>query len=157
MALLKPGVPTAMFGKLDAEFQVRGRIALTGVADAIKRQAKINASNGKHAFGTPTPATPGLGPAIISRTLVGSIDRTIVTREVFGYLCQIGTAANHFPAYPVRRKEKASSKYGYILEVIGCRNGSKYPFLYSAAKFGFEIAAPAIYKEKYGDNWIRLI
>lgn len=157
MALLEPGVPTAMFGKLDAEFRLRGRIALTEVADAIKRQAKINASSGKHAFGTPTPATPGTGPAIISRTLVNSLDRTAVTHQVFGYLCQIGTAANRTPSYPVGRKEKTSSKYGYILEVIGCRNGALYPFLYPAAKFAFDHVAPIIYTEKYGTHWVRLI
>lgn len=157
MALLEPGVPTAMFGKLDAEFQLRGRIALTGVADAIVRQAKINANGGKHAFGTPTPAVPGTGPAIISRTLVKSLDRSVVTRQVFGYLCQVGTAANQFPSYPVKRQEKASSKYGYILELTGCRDGTRYPFLYAAAKFGFDHVAPILYTEKYGTHWVRLI
>ncbi|HEY6021602.1 MAG TPA: hypothetical protein VIY48_17565 [Candidatus Paceibacterota bacterium] len=158
MALLVPGVPTAMFGKLDDEFRLRGRIALTEVADKIKELAKFNASSqGWHQYGTPTPATPGQGPAQISGTLVKSIDRSPVTREVFGYLCQVGTAAGMYPSYGSGIKSKASSKYGYILEVVGCRDGSRYPFLYRAAELGFNFYAPIIYKKKYGDKWARLI
>lgn len=158
MAILEPGVPTAMFGRLDAEFKLRGRIALTPVADAIKKQARINASSGKHKWGTKTPATPGTGPAIISKTLVNSIDRTTVDRYSFGWLVQIGTAAQKYPSYPgVHRPGKPSSQYGYILEVTGCRNGYRYPFLYAAAKFGFDTAAPIIYGQIYGEHWARLI
>lgn len=46
---------------------------VTEGSHAIERQAKINASSGRHAAGTPTPATPGSGPAIITGTLRRSI------------------------------------------------------------------------------------
>lgn len=151
---LAPGVATAMFTKLSAEYMLRGGIALTKLADSIKKQAKINASNGKHARYTPTPATPGKGPAIISKTLVGSLDRSNVSRQVYGYLCRVGTAANRFPNY---YPNVASSTYGYILEVSGLRNGSTFPFLKYAAEFGFDIVAEIIYKEAYGDKWARLL
>lgn len=158
MALLQPGVPTAMFGRLDAEFNLRGRIALAEVADKIKELARLNASShGRHAWGTPTPAYPGSGPSQISGTLVRSLNRSPVTREVFGYLCQVGTTAGMYPSYGKGVNSKASSKYGYILEVVGCVDGSRYPFLYAAAELGFNFYAPIIYTRKYGDNWVRLI
>lgn len=155
MALLKPGVPTAMFGLIDQEFRLRGRIALTPLADAIVRQAKINASNGRHAYGTPTPARPGLGPATISRTLVNSLDRSTVERQPFGWFVQVGTAINRYPQ--TYKSKKPSSKYGYILEVTGLKNGNKYPFLYPAFKWGVDHVATVIYTEKYGTGWSRLI
>ncbi len=148
---LRPGVPTAMFAKLDDQFQIRGRIAITEVADAVKYKTKERLKViGSHRLGTPTPAYRGGPPAMISKTLYNSIDRSIVSRMIYGYLCQVGTAAGRFPQYSRR---KASSKYGYILEVTW----GEYPFLYDAAKWVFDVAAPQIYKQKYGDNWVRLI
>lgn len=155
MALLEPGVPTAMFGRFDAEVQLRGRIALTPLADAIKKQAKINASNGSHIYGTKTPATPGTGPARISSALYKSIDRSLVTRESFGWFCQVGTAAGVYPSS--YKSKKASSQYGRILELTGCRNGALYPFLYYAFEWGVTTQADILYTAAYGSNWARLI
>ena len=149
---LRPGVPTAMFAKLNSEFEVRGRIALTEVADAVKYKTKAKlAAMGAHPLHTKTHAYPGGPPAMISGTLFRSIDRSAVTRMVYGYLCQIGTAAGMYPYYG--KKKKPSSKYGLILE----ETSGKYPFLYDTAKWVFDVAAPQIYKKKYGDNWVRLI
>ena len=154
MAVLEPGVPTAMFTRLNAEGALRGRIALTELADAIKKQARINANNGNHVLGTKTPATPGTGPARISRTLSGGIDRSNVTRQPFGWLCQVGTVVGLRPTY----SNKNSSKYGYILEVTGCRDGSKYPFLYPAFTYGANTMAKIIFDAKYGTSgWTRVI
>lgn len=153
MAVFEPGVPTAVFARLNEEFEIRGRIALTPVADAIIRQAKTNASVGSHAYGTPTPARPGTGPARISGTLVRSIDRGPVTRHLLGWAVQVGMTAGQYPTY---RTRKSSSQYARILEVDGCRDGSRYPFLYAAAEFVFAIAATVIYTEKYGTGWRRI-
>lgn len=155
MALLEPGVPTAMFGKLDAEFQLRGRIALTPLADAIKAEAKKRASNGSHLYGTKTPAFPGSGPARISSTLYRSIDRSVVTREAFGWFCQVGMVPNQYPS--TYRSKKSSSQYARILELTGCRNGATYPFLYPAFYWGVTVQAEVIYTEMYGSGWTRLI
>lgn len=154
MAILLPGVPTAMFGLFNAEAQLRGRIALAPLADAIVRQAKINANNGTHLWGTKTPATPGTGPAKISSTLYKSIDRSTVTREPFGWFCQVGMAAGSTPPY---RSKKTSSQYARILELTGCRNGARYPFLYSAFEWGANTQADILYTAAYGANWARLI
>jgi hypothetical protein len=154
MPLLEPGVPTAMFGRLDAQFMLRGRIALTELADVIKKQAKRNASNGRHQLHTPTPARPGHGPAIISKSLVNSIDRSSVTREVFGYYCRIGMVEGNYSPY---NGNTTTSKYAQILELIGTKNGNMFPFLYPAAGFGFGLAAEIIFREKYGSRWVKLI
>ena len=156
MALLEPGVPTAMFGLFNTECELRGRIALTPLADAIVRQAKINASNGSHKWGTKTPASPGTGPAKISSTLNRSIDRSVVTRQSFGWFCQVGMRAGTYPGYPGGWR-KPASKYAYILEVTGCRNGARYPFLYYAFEWGANTQADIIYRQMYGSNWARLI
>lgn len=158
MALLLPGVPTAMFGLFDAEVELRGRIALSPLADAIKKQAKINASNGIHRWGTKTPAIPGTGPAKISQTLWRSIDRSEVTREAFGWFCQVGMKAGTYPGYSANSGwRKAASQYAYILEVSGCRNGARYPFLYYAFEWGVTTQADILYRAAYGSNWARLI
>lgn len=153
-AVLEPGVPNAMFARFTANGILAGKIALTGLADLIKKQAKINAYNGHHTYGTPTPATPNHGPATISRTLINSIVRSEVTREIYGWQCQVGMAGNRMPPY--NAGPHTSSQYAKILELVGCKNGAMYPFLYPAAKFGFDIGAHAIYSKAYGTNWIRI-
>lgn len=155
MPEFRPGVPTAMFTKLSAEMLLRGGIALTELADGLKKQAKINASTGRHQLGTPTPS-PGnpVGPAIISRTLVGSIDRTQVIRDLRGYVCSVGTAAGKTPPY----HHVPSSQYGLALELQGVRRGRKtFPFLYPAFNFAVNHLATVIYTQKYGAKWARVI
>lgn len=155
MAILEPGVPTAMFTKLSAEFMLRGGIALTELADGLKKQAKINAQTGRHKLGTPSPS-PGnpVGPATISRALVNSIDRTAVTRQPFGYLCQVGMAAGQTNPY----HHITTSRYARALEIDGVRSDRKtFPFLYPAFTFAVNHLASVIYTQKYGARWARVI
>lgn len=151
MAELLPGAMTAVFAKLAAEGLARGPVALAPLADAIAKQARTNASNGRHQYGTPTPARPGEGPAQISGTLRGSIVRTDVTRTVTGAEVHVGTAAGRVPP----RGGTPSSKYGLYLE-RGLKNGAKYPFLTTAFTFGTSVIAPALYRKAYGEGWKQL-
>jgi hypothetical protein len=152
--LFVSGQPTAIFSRLITESQRRNRIALIPIADAIKKQAKINASNGRHAYGTPTPSMGApQGPAVISRTLVNAIDRTTPVTTPAGWLVQVGMASGRVPPYSRRRD---SSQYAEILELVGSRRGRKFPFMYSAARFGFDVVAPVIYREMYGSTWYRV-
>ncbi|MBV6697433.1 hypothetical protein KV557_09885 [Kitasatospora aureofaciens] len=151
MPELRPGVMSATFMKLAAEGVARGPIALAELADAILKQAKTNASNGTHAWGSPTPARPGEGPAKISGTLVKSLARTSVNRTVTGAEVRVGTQPGMTPPYG----RTPSSKYGSYLEQ-GLKNGAKYPFLSTAFNFGVHVAAPAIYRKAYGEGWKRL-
>ncbi len=155
MPPLTPGVPLAMFSRFDAQMQVRGRIALSELADGLKRQAKENANNGRHKLGTPSlsPGDP-VGPSVISGALRRSIDRTSVSRQSYGWLCQVGlTAAQSNPYNKVH-----TSVYGRVLELEGVRrSGKRFPFLYSAFNFAATHLAHVIYTKKYGSDWVRLI
>lgn len=153
---LEPGLLTAVFAKIAADGSIiRTPIALADLANKILGQAKTNVSNGQHAWGTPTPARPGEGPARISGTLWGSLVRTDVKRTPTGAEVRIGTEPGKVPPYSKGRSRTPSSKYGYYLET-GLRNGTTYPFLTTAFQFGVTIAAPSIYKKAYGDGWKRL-
>lgn len=153
MVEFRPGVPTAVFARLGADLQARGRIALAPLADGIVRKAKANASVGQHPLGTPTPS-PGRpqGPSRISFTLVRSIDRTPVVRFGRGWLCQVGVEKGHIPWY----HKIESSEYAKFLELYGVHGHGQFPFLYPAAEQGFAILAPEIYNRMYGSGWTRL-
>lgn len=123
---LAPGVFTSMFTKAAAEVLVKIPLALTPVALAIENEAKRNASQGSHAYGTKTPARPGGGPARISGTLVRSITHSNPTVSVTGGISiRVGPEGG---LYSPHNRRTPSSKYGYYLET-GLRNGSVYPFL----------------------------
>lgn len=151
VAELRPGVPTAIFARVIGEVKVRGPLALTPVADELKREAKANASQGRHTLGTKTPASPGGGPAQISGTLVRSIDRSPVIRIDRGWMCEVGVAGGYMPYYG----RKSSDAYSYILEITGCRNGAHYPFLEPAFDMVAAFYAPAFFTSVYGSTWGR--
>lgn len=143
---------TATFTRLAAEGEMKGRIALEPLANAVERQAKINASSGSHKRGTPTPAQPGSGPAVISGTLRRSITHSAIARVGTGWETRVGTAVGFTPPYG----RSPASRYGLALET-GLRNGAVYPFLGPAFTFAVRFAAPAIYRAAYGSGWKRLI
>lgn len=160
MPLLKPGVPTVMFTRFDAAGRIAGRVAITKVADAAVSAVRKNLrSAGSHAYGTPSPARPGGPPARISSTLMKSIDRSRVTREAFGFFCQIGTAQGMIPPYAMGVSPTTSSQYGLILESLGLKDGSTYPFFYDTVELVFVMTAPIIFERLYGDafNVVRTI
>lgn len=146
MRELRPGVFTALFGKVIAAERAAGKIALTQIAQAIEKQAKINASNGAHKRGTPTPARPGEGPAVISGTLRRSITHEPIKPTLTGWETKVGTGVGLFPPYGKNRTP--ASKYGKYLET-GLRNGAKYPFLKPAVNFIRGGPALLIFKSAY--------
>lgn len=163
MAELEPGVFSAVFVKLDLEGQRRTRIALGPIAAAIERQAKINARNGSHKYGTPTPARPGEGPSRVSGNLGRSITHDPITEVGTGYETKVGTAAGFYPPYPRSSrsggapKRTPANKYGWYLETGKLRNHASYPFLKPAADYVFKVAAPLILNRAYGATWGSMI
>jgi hypothetical protein len=150
---LKPGVGRALFARVAAEGKARGRLALTPLALAIERQAKINANGGSHKRGTPTPARPGSGPAIISGTGRRAITHTPVVRFPYGWLCRVGMGVGFYPPYG----KTPANEYMSYLERAQTRNGTAYPFLEPAFLFGVRFVAPHLYHDAYGKGWTRLI
>lgn len=147
---LRAGVFTKLFTEIAAEGQLRSRTFLTQLANAIERQAKVNASSGSHKRGTPTPAQPGSGPAVVSGTLRRSITHSPITLTAGGWETKVGTAAGISPPYG----RTPASKYGLALE-NGLRNGNVFPFLRPAYRFGITVVAPQLYATIYRTGWAR--
>lgn len=147
---LRRGVFTVMFSRLeDAGVRGAGK-GLTALALVVEKQAKINVSTGSHRYGTPTPARPGAGPAVISGNLRRSITHDRVSRDVGGnWVTRVGPAVGFYPPYPHKGrnggapKRTAANVYGRLLET-GLRNGAKYPWLKPAAEFSQRVAEPVI-------------
>lgn len=154
MGELQPDTFPKFFTALEAGTRVRARSALTRLAFVVEKQAKINARVGSHKYGTPTPARPGTGPAVISGTLRRSITHTPVVRVGNDYECRIGMGVGFHPPYGNGRTP--SSLYAYYLET-GLRGGAKYPFLLPAYRFAVGVPAGLIYREAFGDGWSRLV
>jgi hypothetical protein len=144
---------------MSAQALDRGRRALEPLAIVIENQAKTNASNGSHPYGTKTPASPGTGPAIVSGSLRRAVTHTAPVASGGGWTATVGIAGG---VYPPRRpssgkrggrgKATPVSKYAEFLET-GLRNGERYPFLLPAFHFGVTIAAPTIYRTAFGTGW----
>jgi hypothetical protein len=130
---LRPGEFTKLFAEVGVIAEVNTREALTAAALAIEREAKLSLSrSGTHKRGTPTPASPGGPPALISGTLRRSVTHTPVRRAGIGiWETKVGLAAGFFPPYGKNRTP--SSKYGEALEK-GLRNGATFPWLLPAYK-----------------------
>ena len=150
MGELRPGTFTRLFAEVEREAQLKTRRVLTGVALAVERQAKVNASVGAHKRGTKTPASPGTGPAVISGTLRRSITHSPVVFTGGGWETKVGTAVGFTPPYG----RTPASKYGLYLET-GLKNGSTFPFLKPAADFGMRVVAPQLYQTAFRVGWPR--
>jgi hypothetical protein len=148
MAEMRPGIFMAGFARLSAEGEIKGRLGLEELAHAVEKQAKINASNGRHAYGTPTPARRGEGPARISGTLVRSVDHSPITKEVGGWYTKVGPRTGETNP----NGKTPPDVYGYYLETkLG------FPWLKPAAEFATKISAFTIFNKKYGaGGWLRV-
>lgn len=151
---LRPGVFAKLFAGLDAEAKARAKVGLTQLALTVEKQAKINARVGSHKYGTPTPAKPGTGPAVISGTLRRSITHTTVKWSGSGWETRVGMGAGLYPPYGSKRT--ASSKYALYLET-GLKNGAKYPFLRPAFKFAIGVPADLIWRDVFGAGWRQIM
>lgn len=150
MRELTPGTFLRLFAEIDADAQVKTRAVLTKLALAVERQAKINARVGSHKRGTPTPARPGTGPAVVSGTLRRSITHTPVVQVGRVWETKVGTAVGFNPPYG----RTPANRYGLYLET-GLRNGATYPFLLPAYRFGITHVAPQLYAAAFRTGWPR--
>ena len=139
MPELRPGIIRALLGQVSAVAEENTRRALTATALAIERETKLNLGKSSHRRNTPTPAHPGGPPSLISGTLRRSVTHTQVVRTFGGWECKVGLASGVFPPYG-KGKRTASSRYGFLLETSGLRNGAGYPFLMPA----FKLVAPRV-------------
>ncbi|WP_143179608.1 hypothetical protein [Streptomyces yunnanensis] len=154
MPELRPGMFARLFTEIDRDAQQKTRTVVSRLADAVERQAKINASSGAHPYGTRTPARPGTGPAVISGTLRRSLTHTTAVFTGGGWESKVGTAPGHTPPYG--RARTPANLYGLYLEKGMLRNGAAYPFLLPAFQFGVRQVAPQLYQAVFRPGWPHL-
>lgn len=152
MPELAPGVISAVCERAVTLAQARAGVALTATAAAVAHQAQINASTGRHAYRTPTPARPGTGPAIISQTLVNSIAFSPARAHALGFTARVGARSGMYPAYDGTRRKTPSSSYGYYLEK-DMRYGPPFPWLVPAGRIG-RVAGPAVFRRVFAAPWL---
>ena len=141
MRELQPGAMTRVMLELAAVTDIKLQAALTAVAEAVRKQAVINASTGAHPYGTPTPARPGTGPARISGTLVRSIAQSDLKRTPTGWEIRVGLLHGLYPTYRGHRgaftSKTPSHEYGGYLE-------PRFPWLLPAFHHGVHIVTPVV-------------
>lgn len=154
---VRPGIWTEVFKALEKQAQGKGKELLTSLALALEKQAKTNASVGSHKYGTPTPASPGTGPAVISGNLRRSLTHEPVASLGPGHWrTRVGTGVGFYPSYGSSSRTPAN-RYGFYLE-HGLRNGARYPFLVPAFNHVTGTGANALFRAVYGENaWKRVI
>jgi hypothetical protein len=153
MPELEPGMLREILARL-AEIGVqRARTGLEELGAAVQAQARITAHNGEHAWGTPTPASPGEGPAKISGTLLDSIGQDPVLPSAEGWSVRVGPRKGYYPPYSARWRSRVdSSRYGYYLETGD--HGITYPWLGPAAdKVGKASGAVAFARVFNDTSW----
>lgn len=153
MPELTPGAIRRTMLELATITEARLPAALTAIADAVVKQAVINASTGAHPYGTPTPARPGTGPARISGTLVRSITASQAQATALGWEIHVGLTRGLYPTYrgPTGSftSKTSSAEYGEYLETGGLRNGAAYPFLLPAFHHAVRIVTPIVMNEMF--------
>jgi hypothetical protein len=156
---LRPGVFEEIFTAVGAEAQKRSKTAVELMANATEAQAKQNVSTGSHAYGTPTPASEGSGPAVISGTLRRSITHTPTVAAAGAWSAMVGPAPGMYtpygiPKYHIKPNPKPradSALYGYYLETSDW--GHVYPWLVPALHMVEIVAGPVILREIFGAPW----
>lgn len=143
---IRPGVLSEVFAQLGAQAEALTPLGLTPIALMVEKQAKINASNGEHKRGTPTPS-PGdpTGPARVSGTLVRAITHTEPRPSADGWEALVGMAAGLYPDY---NRHTPSSYYAYCLEVLGVGDDRhRFPFLEPAFTYAVHVGVDVVYRE----------
>src|SRR5262249_45183235 len=93
-------------------------------AVAIEAEAKRRLGLHTHRRGTPTTATKGGPPALVSGTLRRAITHSRPELSALGWEVRVGVASGFYPPYPMHGTRTPASKYGSILELE-----LDYPFL----------------------------
>jgi hypothetical protein len=145
---LQSGVFTDLVAKAGLKASAATAVALEATAAATAHQATVNASTGRHSYGTPTPARPGTGPAIISGTLTGAVDYSTAIAHGVDWVCRVGVKSGRYPTYNGKTSSTPASRYGYYLDT-GLRNGTTYPWLLPSRHIA-ALAAPRLFQQAFG-------
>lgn len=132
---LIPGIIAERLAAIVAQAEVRSAAALDQVGVLVHERAVSSISARSHAYRTPTPATRGGPPAMVSGTLAKSLTHTTPEPSADGWQVKVGTMPGMTPPYSSRTP---SNLYGHYLETAGAgRSHVRYPFL----KAAFDVTA----------------
>lgn len=128
---LRPGVLRTDLLRVAAGVQARTPGLVGGLAEKVADRARELVSEKQHAYGTPSPASPGGPPAMISGTLHDAIGASAPRPTGTGsWQARAGIITGRVPWYG----HTEAAKYGYYLDKEGLRNGTRFPFLTTAFK-----------------------
>lgn len=152
---LGPGVFERLFTEAGRIAVERCRRPLDIAAGAVEIAAKIEVSHGSHPYGTPTPARPGAGPAVISSTLRKSITHIPPRFGPGGWYAVVFPKPGLHPVYRsvTGRTVKSttdSARYGYYLEFGD--HGITYPWLGPAVK-KVRPTIPGMFRVAFAEGW----
>ena len=146
---LVPGAFSELFARIGLQADAAAAAALTPIALMVERQAKVNASNGEHPYGTRTPSSGDpTGPARVSGTLVRSITHSEPQHNGTGWEVLVGMAAGLYPWYD---RKTSASEYAYYLEVTGVRGGRRYPFLEPALTYAVHVGIDVVFRQIFAN------
>lgn len=141
----RPGVIPRKLALVTAEGNRRSDEALLVTAISVENEVKVALlRSGTHVAGTPTPASPGNPPALVSGQLRRSISHTVL-KGLAVTTVRIGPAETTRLPYSKKGSRSlthrvggaggtiTNGKLGLILET-GVRGGHRYPFM----KEGFD-------------------
>lgn len=143
-AELAAGVLAARLTAIAAEVNARSAAALDEIGRLVHERAVSSISARSHRYRTPTPASRGGPPAMVSGTLAKSLTHTTPRPTGLGWEVKVGAMPGMFPPYSSRTP---SSLYGHYLEAAGAgKNHIRYPFLEAAFHATAEPAALVAFK-----------
>jgi len=125
---LTSGVFASIFTPVGAAVNVAAPAMLEAMGKATETRAKENLSRRSHAWGTPTPASPGGPPAKISGTLHDAVHAEEPHMAAGGWQVRVGVLPGRTPPYG----KTEAAEYGEYLETGETRNGEAYPWLQPA-------------------------
>jgi hypothetical protein len=150
---LEPGVFSDLFTKLAAQVAARATEALEAASTLVEERAIQSVSARNHPRLTPTTASPGGPPAMISGTLAKSISHSRPEIKMGTIEIKIGMEAGHYAPY---YRATASSLYAQYLEtgVAGRGGRAHYPFLRDAFEKTAHPAVLVTFKVAFSRPWL---
>lgn len=125
----------ALDRRLIAATSLAMRRTVTAVALAGEKQAKVNVSSGSHRKGTPTPASKGSGPAVVTGNLRRNITHEAARLMGTVWVSRVGVAG--------------AASYGRFVEDLG------YVFMKPTAEFLRTVVIPAATRSEFGRMRLR--
>lgn len=137
-AELRPGVLSGLLEQIKQETLRRHRAAFGAAVEFAEARMKMHAGEGgAHRYGTPTPASRGRGPAVISGDLRRSIMATPIEGMGGDLRAKVGPSNTPHRTYPPRtsrRRRSRSASAATSAQIAQYLEDLGYPFVSTTRK-----------------------